>query len=83
MYLTITIQRCKNSNSNFNSGLAKGLRRKLIFAILDPDRWIGLFLGIIPVWGLIDKETADTDARSDIWFFEPAKVRIKLFEKFS
>lgn len=40
----------------FNCLIAKGLRRRFIFAIVGGSTWEGLFLGIIPVWGTIPFE---------------------------
>jgi hypothetical protein len=79
--MKIKIYPCKDYTNPSNCGIAKGLKKKLIvpFIGVGPNRWSGLFLGFIPVWGKISDEADDIAMESDKEGFKPVKVKIGLF----
>jgi len=79
MKLNIKIRPCKDYTSPFNCGIAKGLRRLGIFAVIGPTRFGGLFLFVIPVWGSIPTEVDDIAYTSTNPGFVPTKVSLKLY----
>lgn len=57
MRVKINLPKCKDYSNPLNCSIAKGLRGKLIFALVSPTDFHDLFLGFIPVWGYIPCET--------------------------
>jgi hypothetical protein len=77
--MKINIQRAKDYTNPISCGIAKGLWRKGIFAIVRSENYVGLFLGFIPVWGKIPNETNKIAYKCSSRNFEPRKVDIGLY----
>jgi hypothetical protein len=79
--MKIIIQRAKNYANPVNCGIAKGLRRKLIIAIVTPTCYTGLFLGIIPIWGSIPQKANDIAHNCTREDFIPVEAEVGFYDK--
>lgn len=79
--MKITIQKANDYKNPINCGIAKGLRKKLIIAIVHPTYYIGLFLGFIPIWGNISLESNEKALMCTDKDFEPVEVEVGVYNK--
>lgn len=77
--MKIIVQPCYDYSDPLNCGIAKGLRKKGILALVGVKRWRGVFLGIIPVWGKIPNLANDIALNSCKKGFKPTEATIGLF----
>jgi uncharacterized membrane protein len=80
MIIEIEIKKCKNYYNVLNCAIVQALRKKGIFAIAYNEKFYGLFLFIIPVWGTIPKKSDQEAYKSSTSEFKSTKIELYLYK---
>lgn len=78
MKIKIKLTPALDYTNPFNCSIAKSLRKVLIFSMIGPERFCGLFLGFIPIWGKISKEASE-EAHKELGVNINKKVKFLLY----